>query len=180
MRDLGLAAIIITSLFGLIALRVGKPDKKHSFSWHIAHNRRLRWSFGVVFTVVTVIYYAFLGFYLGPALGVPAVYYWLLVVGFIAQIAVAWIPDKDQTRSIHHGVSYIDAALMPIVLGILYFSINNPSLILTVLVFGYFIALLVFGGLLLLLKKMRSQAIYIELGYFVWWWIAAIVMTYWR
>lgn len=180
MRDLGLVAIIIASLFGLVALRIGKPDKRRSFSWHIAHDPRLRWSFALVLTVVTVIYYAFLAYYLGPKVGAPAVYYWLLVVGFVAQIAIAWVPDKDQTRITHHVFAYIDAVLMPVILAILYFSIATPSVILSILVFGYLVVIIIAAGLLRLSKPIRRQAIYFELGYFVWWWAAAIIMTYWH
>lgn len=179
MQYLGLLAILLVLGFGAFALFVQKPNKRQSFSQHVAQYPELRRAFGVVFSLATVSYYAFLAFFLGPALNLSAVYYLLLAVGFLCQLVIAWVPaDKGRSLFWHNIAAYLLAFLLPVIAGLLFFADPGPLLALSILVHAYFLAPLTLI-ILYYFTNAKQYFLYYQIGYFAWFWVIVFIVTYW-
>lgn len=178
MQHLGLLAIVLMVAFGAFATLWQKPNKRQSFSQHVAKHPQLLLAFGVVFSLVTILYYTFLIGWLGPTLNLPGVYYWILSLAFLCQFVIAWLPaDAGRTLFWHNIAAYLLALLMPVVAGLLYFAAINPSWLLSILVYVYFLTplMLLF---LYLFTNAKQNFLYFQIGYFSWFWLVMLAFTY--
>lgn len=93
----GLLSLIITLAGGLTILIRNPTQTSDSISYHIASKPHYFMLMGLVLTVAGFAFYGFLIFWLIPEYQLPQITYWIVIVSFIAQLLVAWIPARPKT-----------------------------------------------------------------------------------
>lgn len=93
--------------------------KGSTISHHIASNRLNYYAMGITLTVGGAIFYAFLLLWLIPTYALPQLLYFILPIVFIAQLIVAWAPDKgvpSTSQKLHIFAAWIVALCMLFIL----------------------------------------------------------------
>jgi hypothetical protein len=97
LRWAGAIILFIMLAFGTFILFRYPLGKQASISRHIASNP---WHYLLMALLLTIgggIFYGFLIFWLVPTYHISPVIYGLLAIAFIAQLTLAWVPDKLPT-----------------------------------------------------------------------------------
>lgn len=89
---IGTASLVAVLLLGLLILIRNPTDSTLSISNYIASKQHYFWIMGLALTFGGAVFYGFIVFWLIPHYELPAFTYWLLLVAFIGQLCVAWIP----------------------------------------------------------------------------------------
>lgn len=157
------------------------PMQKHrSFSENIARDRSSRLLFGSYMTVVTLLFYTSLLFWLGPILGVGLAYYILTVVSLVLQLILSWVPaTTGRSMDIHNTAAYSIALIMPLfVIVILLTATVAITILQTViaLAFVLFTALVFF--LYFFVPRAHEYFLYFQLTCFVGFWLVILALTY--
>jgi hypothetical protein len=101
LRWAGAAILSAMLLFGAFILIRYPLGKQSSISRHIASNP---WHYLLMALLLSVgggIFYAFLVFWLVPTYHISVFIYVLLAIAFVAQLILAWVPDKLPTTPSH-------------------------------------------------------------------------------
>jgi hypothetical protein len=179
-RLLGIVALVVAVVLGLVIIKLWPPNKRQSFSQHVASRKVTYWLFAPIFTVVTVMYYAFLWKWVGPLVGMGAAYYDVLLVAFVLQLIVAWVPAKSVWPMRVHGIAAYGVAILMVALVVI-IALTASS----VLPVGYIVACYVFGlaGIALVpiyayIPAARRQFLLVQIGYFVAFWVLIMAIAY--
>lgn len=101
LRIAGPIVMALVILGGLWAMSTHKLGSSFSISMHIATSRKFYYLMGILLTVGGALFYSFLAFWLIPYYSLHPISYGLLVIAFIAQLGMSWVPDSDTDRKLH-------------------------------------------------------------------------------
>lgn len=180
MQHLGLVSIILVAVAGFYTMRRWPMERRRSFSENIARDNSSRLLFGSYMTTVTLFFYTFLLFWLGPSLGVSSPYYILTVTSLILQLALSWVPaTTGRSMAVHNTAAYGIALIMPAVVAVILLTAAVEISILQMVVSWIFIlfAALIFF-LFLFAPTARKNFLYFQLTYFVGFWLVMLAFTY--
>lgn len=90
--------VIITGLWAVFTHKLGKDS---SISLHIATSRPLYYLMGTLLTVGGALFYCFLAFWLIPYYSIHPAAYIVLIISFIAQLGMSWVPDSATNKHLH-------------------------------------------------------------------------------
>lgn len=122
-RWLGLVSIIMMFCAAGFVLWRYEIDKTKSISQHIALYRHIFWLFAVISTVASCLFYIFMKEWFIPHFRPHAIFEYVLLAGLGCQLVAAWVPDTEKLSSqIHRIFAYTMAALMPILLALIFFA----------------------------------------------------------
>lgn len=180
MQHLGLIAIILLVVSGFYTMRRWPMVARRSFSENVARDRSSLLIFGIYLTIVTVLFYIFLLFWLGSNLGVGLSYYILIWTAFFLQLLLAWVPaTTGRSMAIHNVAAYGIALIMPLaVMAILLTATVEVTFVQRVIVTMFMIIAATIFSLLLFVPKARKIFLYGQLTYFISFWVVALAFTY--
>ena len=180
MQHLGLVSIILVVCAGFYTMRRWPMERRRSFSENIARDNLSRLLFGSYMTVVTLLFYTFLLFWLGPSLGVGSTYYILTTASLILQLVLSWVPaTTGRSMSAHNTAAYGIALIMPVVVAVILLTAAIEISIMQMIISWIFIlfAAVIFF-LFLFVPTARKNFLYFQLTYFVGYWLVMLAFTY--
>lgn len=155
-------------------------ERRRSFSENIARDKSSRFLFGTYMSLVTLLFYSFLLFWLGPYLGVGSAYYILVVASLMLQLTLSWVPaTTGRSMAVHNTAAYGIALIMPAVVAVILLTAAVEIDILQIAaawVFMLFAAVIFF--LFLFVPAARRNFLYFQLSYFVGFWLVMLAFTY--
>lgn len=107
-----LTAMLILGLFIVFKSRLGKQA---SISLHISSHPVFFVLMGLFLTIGGGVFYAFLVFWLVPTYHMVPAIYPILAIAFVAQLGLAWIPDKSPTtprQALFHSIHFVCGAIV--------------------------------------------------------------------
>lgn len=111
-------AIIVPALcviLGTVLLLKFPPSRNRTFSEHVADNRTAFIIFMTVFPVLTVMYYYFLAVWFGPTMGMPDIYYIILMIAGVSQLIMTYLPAKGKLVRWHTGFALVVTTVMMLI-----------------------------------------------------------------
>jgi hypothetical protein len=180
MQQLGLIALILLIPLGIIIPRKWPLKRGLSVSENIARHNASQLFFSLAFTPVTILYYSFLALWLGPHYNIAVGYYYILLIAFVAQLILTWVPARGRRLiQIHTNASYIVAIAMLAITGLILFGSRTPISLFLFIASWLFLAMgLTMTFIYLLIPKARKDYVVYELVYFLSFWIFILLLTY--
>ncbi len=179
-QHLGLVAIILLSISGFYTMRRWPMAARRSFSENVARDRSSLLFFGIYLTITTVVFYAFLLFWLGPNLGVGLSFYVLAWTAFFLQLLLSWVPaTTGRSMAIHNVGAYGIAFIIPLsVMAILLTATVEVTFVQRVIVTVFMVITAIIFSLLFFVPKARNFFLYGQLAYFASFWVVVLAFTY--
>ncbi len=166
--------ITLRVLFVVITILVLSQRKRTgtimgTISQSVAHSKRSSLAFSVIMTLCFPLYYMFIWQWVGPLVGAPAYFYYVLGFAALAEMIFVWVPaTTGKSRKIHEAAAYTVGIAM-YVLSMTIYAYDHVlgvaaklSLMITLLVPFIFLALMTF-------KKMRTYTFLYETIYVIAW-----------
>lgn len=180
MQHLGLIAIILLSVSGFYTMRRWPMVARRSFSENVARDRSSLLFFGIYLTITTVLFYAFLLFWLGPNLGVGLSFYVLAWTAFFLQLLLSWVPaTTGRSMAIHNVGAYGIALIMPLsVIAILLTTTVEVTFVQRAIITMFMVIAATIFSLLLFVSKARKIFLYGQLTYFTSFWVVMLAFAY--
>lgn len=138
-----------------------------TISQTVADSKYTSLIFSVVMTICFPLYFAFIWFWVGPYVGMPTGFYFLLAVSAICEVIFVWVPATvGRSRKVHQIMSgVVGVAMLAAPIAILAYGknldIRSKASIFT------FMILTTILGVLLLIKKTRKYTFLYETIYCV-------------
>lgn len=177
MQHVGLILSATVLIGGLILLLRLKFRRNASFSVNIAAAPKpVFWGYSLAFTAVTVLYYMWLWAWLGPHIGADWLYYALVIIGFSLQILMAWVPATPKLNWDLHDIAAYGLALLMVVMAAAV-GLSRSSAVTTVFTAVY-IAVPMLLFILYRYTNARKAFLFVQAGFFVWFWIIITLATY--
>ena len=144
LRWVGPLVMLLVVAGGIWALLKYKLGKDSSISSHISEDRNLYVVMGLLLTFGGALFYLFIAFWLVPTYNLHPITFVLLIVAFIAQLGLAWVPENRRFHTLHFISAAVVAVSMIILLGILRLSLHALPPISSVFVVAASISALIY------------------------------------
>jgi len=140
-----------------------------TISQSVAHSKRSSLIFSVVMTLFFPIYYIFIWQWVGPLVGVPGYFYYLLAFSALCEMVFVWAPaTTGKSRKIHEIAAYTVGFLMYVLLATILFSSYNLSFASRVCTIIFLVTPFVLIPLMAV-KKLRAYTFLYETIYSIAW-----------
>lgn len=97
LQVIGTLALLIVLGGGLYVTVKNPGESADSISYRISRTRSSFILMALSLTLAGLAFYCFLLFWLVPRYTLPSITSWIIIVSFIAQLLVAWLPARPQT-----------------------------------------------------------------------------------
>ncbi len=123
-KSLGFISIAITWVGLIFLIRKWQGNKSMSFSNHAASSKSATIFYGLLFSTTLPLFYLFVDKWFVPAISLPRLFTYLVIVGCLGQLIAAWVPGTSHRKELIHSITAytMHTLLLPLVLMILIYG----------------------------------------------------------